>query len=264
MVRRGRLQRPSTREGQRVGLDPPETTSMVWRCPPHPHYQVAGCSGVRASNVKRETLVPYYHNHSHQVARQKSLDRTPSRFRGILSGGASPNPPRATGSSPAARLPLEVVEIITAHLTYETDSLFACSLTCYSWYIATTPHLHHTLITTTHDFETDDKFVWPRPLRDMHKFGLLPLIKKFHVRGKDYHVNGFSPRLFDYHIMRHWLPSLTNVQELGIEYLNIPEFMSTIPRYFGHLLPTVRSLALRAPKGSRRQIICFIGLFQHL
>ena len=106
--------------------------------------------------------------------------------------------------------------------------------------------------------------MWPRPLRDMHKFGSLPLIKKFHVRGKDYQVNGFSPRLFDYHIMRHWFPSLTNVQELGIEYLNIPEFMSTIPRYFGHFLPTVRPLALRAPKGSRRQIIYFIGLFQHL
>ena len=176
----------------------------------------------------------------------------------------TPKTPRATGSSPAARLPLEVVEIITAHLIYETDSLFACSLTCYSWYIATIPHLHHTLITTTYGFDTDEKFVWPGPLQDMHKFGLLPLIKKFHVRGKDYQVNGFSPRLFDYQIMRHWFPSLTNVQELGIDYLNIPEFMSTIPRYFGHFLPTVRSLALREPKGSRRQIIYFIGLFQHL
>ena len=40
--------------------------------------------------------------------------------------------------------------------------------------------------------------------------------------------------------------------------------MPEIRRYFGHFLPTVRSLALREPKGSRRQIIYFIGLFQHL
>ena len=40
--------------------------------------------------------------------------------------------------------------------------------------------------------------------------------------------------------------------------------MSRIRKYFGHFLPSVRSLALRAPIGSRRQIIYFIGLFRHL
>jgi len=40
--------------------------------------------------------------------------------------------------------------------------------------------------------------------------------------------------------------------------------MPKIQQYFGHFLPTVRFLTLRAPKGSRRQIIYFIGLFQHL
>jgi hypothetical protein len=49
-----------------------------------------------------------------------------------------------------------------------------------------------------------------------------------------------------------------------MDYLDIPSFMPRIRRYFKHLFPTVRSLSLGAPKGSHRQIISFIGLFQHL
>ena len=79
-----------------------------------------------------------------------------------------------------------------------------------------------------------------------------------------YHkVDGFSPRLFNCYILRRFT-ALTNVQELGIDGLNIPKFLPRIRRYFGHFLPTVRSLAMRSPRGSRRQIIYFIGLFQHL
>ena len=49
-----------------------------------------------------------------------------------------------------------------------------------------------------------------------------------------------------------------------IDYLDIPSFMPRIRRYFRHFLPTVRELCLKEPKGSRRQIIYFIGLFEHL
>ena len=97
----------------------------------------------------------------------------------------------------------------------------------------------------------------------MHKSGLISLIKKFQVYGKSYDANGFSPRLFDCHILQAF-SALINLQELGIDYLKIPEFMPKVWQYFGHFSPTVRSLALREPKGSRRQIIYFIGLFQHL
>lgn len=58
--------------------------------------------------------------------------------------------------------------------------------------------------------------------------------------------------------------ALTNVRELGIHCLNIPRLMPKIRRYFGHFLPTVRTFSLRRPVGSSRQIIYFIGLFQHL
>jgi len=96
----------------------------------------------------------------------------------------------------------------------------------------------------------------------MHKFGLLPLVKKFQVleaRGEC----GFCLIQLGSRTLRHF-SALTNVQDLGIDLLNIPEFMPSVQRCFGHFLPTVRSLVLREPKGSRRQIIYFIGLFQHV
>ena len=47
-------------------------------------------------------------------------------------------------------------------------------------------------------------------------------------------------------------------------YLDIPSFMPKIQRHFIHFLPTLRCLALKEPEGSDRQIVYFIGLFQHL
>ena len=164
-------------------------------------------------------------------------------------------------------LPLEIVEMIIGHLIYDMPSLLACSLTCYSWYIATVPHLHYTLIIHRHPNPAEEfGSKRPKALSHMHKLGLLPLVKKFEVR--QYHfscdwVGSFSPQRLNRHLLRGYT-ALTDVEELGIDHLDIPEFMPRIRRYFGHFLPTVRSLALRAPKGSRRQIIYFIGLFQHL
>jgi len=154
--------------------------------------------------------------------------------------------------------------VIIAHLAYDTHSLLACSLTCYSWYIAAVLHLHRTLITATYCWERNNKFLWPKPLRYMHELGLLPLVKEFQLQIHDpVGSDVFSPELFNRHILRHF-SALTNVQELGIGNLDIHKFMPKIRRYFGHFLPTVRSLTLRKPRGSCRQILYFIGLFQHL
>jgi hypothetical protein len=96
-----------------------------------------------------------------------------------------------------------------------------------------------------------------------HKLGLLPLVDTFWSLGANSNHIEFSPKLFNCYTLRHF-SALTNVQELGIDYLDIPSFMPRIRRYFGHFLPTVHSLALSEPKGSRRQIVYFIGLFQRL
>jgi len=71
--------------------------------------------------------------------------------------------------------------MVIAHLIYDTRSLLACSLTCYSWYIAAVPHLHHTLITSAGSWNLNQKFRWPRPLRNAHRLGLLPLVRKFQI-----------------------------------------------------------------------------------
>ena len=98
----------------------------------------------------------------------------------------------------------------------------------------------------------------------MHRLGLLPLVRKLQIRKKrDYSPYRFSPKRLNCRTLHHFL-ALTGVRELGIDCLDIPSFMPRIRQYFGHLAQTVRSLSLRAPKGSDRQIIYFIGLFEHL
>ena len=105
--------------------------------------------------------------------------------------------------------------MIILHLIYDTRSLLACSLTCYSWYIVVVPHLHHTLITQTYYRDSDRKLRWPKPLWDVYNLGLLPLVKKFHITGADHpyrHV--FSPEKFGWCPLRHFT-ALNNVQEPG-------------------------------------------------
>ena len=153
--------------------------------------------------------------------------------------------------------------MIITHLVYDKLSLCACSLTCHSWYIAAVPHLHHTLVIDTDD-PRKRRFRWPNLIWYKHMLGLLPLVKKLHILAYISHGTGeITPKMFRCCTLGKF-SALTNVQELGIDFLDIPKFMPRLRRYFGHFLPTVRSLALRSPRGSHRQIIYFIGLFQHL
>jgi len=57
---------------------------------------------------------------------------------------------------------------------------------------------------------------------------------------------------------------MTNIRELDIDDLDIPRFIPKARHYFGHFLPRLQSLCLKSPEGSCRQIIFFIGLFEHL
>jgi len=98
----------------------------------------------------------------------------------------------------------------------------------------------------------------------MCRLGLLPLIKRLHIHDAIANsVGGFSPERFNPHTLRQF-SAFTSVHELGIDHLDIPKFMPRLQQYFGQFPPTVRSLALKEPEGSHRQVIYFIGLFQHL
>ena len=103
----------------------------------------------------------------------------------------------------------------------------------------------------------------PRSSQEAKKLGLLPFVKKFRVCVESSDTAMFSLKRLNWGILRQF-SALTNVRELAIDYLDVPSFMPRIRRHFGHFSPTVRSLALRKPKGTSRQIIFFIGLFQHL
>ena len=188
--------------------------------------------------------------------------RTKARLEWLLYGGA---PGVTTGcSSPITKLPQELVEIITSYFIYDTRSLLACSLTCYAWYIAVVPHLHHSL--TTEDdpiFPADRNHPWPRPLQKSYELGLLPLVKRFRIRMGIASNPGFAPAWLSERTMRY-LSALTNLQDLGIDFLEVSSFMPTIQQCFGHLSPTLRFLALKEPRGSCRQILYFIGLFPNL
>ena len=156
---------------------------------------------------------------------------------------------------------MELVEIIVAYLFWDMRSLRACTMTCYSWYTAAVPHLHRILAIKT--CSRVRKSQWPKPLRGMHTLGLLPLVRCLRVYGRTNDNVGLSPTLFDHRIL-HQFSALTNIRELEVEYLDIPNFIPQIRRYFGHFLPTLRSLGLREPRGSDRQTLYFVGLFQHL
>ena len=150
--------------------------------------------------------------------------------------------------------------MIIGHLAYDTPSLRACTLTCYSWYIAAAPDLHYNFCISNEFW--GPKYRWPNALGHMHKLGLLPLVRTFWFRG-DNDDDALSLKRFNRHTLRQF-SALTNVRRLVITYLDIPSFMPRIQQYFGHFPQTVQELYLRAPRGSHRQIIYFIGLFEHL
>jgi hypothetical protein len=167
-------------------------------------------------------------------------------------------------SSPVPRLPQELVDVIISYFIYNTRALKACSLTCYSWYIAAVPHLHHSLTTDNWSyFPGDGKYWWPNPLKKSYHLGLLPLVQRLRIRLCWDATRGFGPNRLGICTLRYF-SALTNLQELGIDDLQVSSFMPDIQRCFGHFSPTLRSLALREPKGSCRQILYFIGLFPNL
>ena len=162
--------------------------------------------------------------------------------------------------------------MIIAYLFYDVRTLRACSLTCYSLYIAAVPHLHHTLTVDINSYlcslqarpPTYHSSQWTNHIQHMNKLDLLPFVKKLRICGTQIgHRHGFYPELASYSLL-HKFSALSNVRELLIEYLDISNFTQRPQRLFCHFLPTVQSLALIKPKGSHRQIIYFIGLFQHL
>jgi hypothetical protein len=167
--------------------------------------------------------------------------------------------------SPISNLPQELVERIISYFIHDKHTLIACSTTCYSWYIAAVPHLHHTLTTDNHPLRDKwtEECVWPKPLRNSYKLGLLPLVKRLRIRLEDRRFSKFTPKQLGWRTLSYF-SALTNLQELGIDNLQVSKFTPNLKRYFRHISPTLRFLALKEPEGSCRQILYFIGFFPNL
>ena len=104
------------------------------------------------------------------------------------------------------------------------------------------------------------EIVVAQTIQEQGQLGLLPLVKKLQIH---------EICIINYTFALPKRPgqypcfAATDVQELEMDYPDIPWLMPRAQRGFGHL-PTLRSLSLREPKGSCRQNLYFIGLFQNL
>ena len=145
--------------------------------------------------------------------------------------------------------------MVITHILLDTPTLKACSTTCRSWYIATLPHLHHTLTLRRRAFDPARQGLIP--LQKLRKMGLLQLVKRLRIQEYD-RPTILSDRSLVY------FSAFTNVRELLIEELDLRVFTSRMKLCFGHLAPTLRSLTLRTPRGAHYQLLYFLGLFPNL
>ena len=163
---------------------------------------------------------------------------------------------RATYES-TSPLPYEITEMIIAHITNDHPTLRACSLTCRSWYIVASPHIHHTITLRGVGGRL-------KPLSELHELGLIPLIKEVRVRQWQRGFSPwFTPRIFRRRDFHHF-STFTNVHTLRLQRLEIYRFIPRIERYFEHLLPTLRSITLCDPHGTPQQLSYFLSYFSNL
>ena len=155
----------------------------------------------------------------------------------------------------------EIVEMIVAHLIYDTPTLKVCAATCFSWYNVATPHLHHTL--TLRQWSPDTSHKHLNPLASLDKLGLLPFVKRVQFEKELFAVPWVIPATFDCQSMRYF-GALENVQELSVAGLDFSKFPVGLGEYFGRFSHTLRSVALSGPRGTHRQLLDFLRLFSNL
>ena len=147
--------------------------------------------------------------------------------------------------------------MIIGHVPPDTPSLKACSRTCRSWYIATLPHLHHTL--TLCRISKNKARGGLVPLQKLDEMRLLSCVKRLRI----IHCVSPPPEIFNAKGLDYF-SALTNVQELGFDELDLHSFNPKAQMYLGHFIPRLRYLALRKPRGTYRQLLYFLGLFPNL
>ena len=142
----------------------------------------------------------------------------------------------------------------------DLDTLKACSLACRSWYIAALPHIHHTLILK--EGRSDKRHDKLKPLSKLHKLGLAPLVKQITVQ-QQHNSPWFTPQAFSRRDLHYFSP-FANVRILRLDFLDISRFTPDMERHFKHFSPTLRSIVLRHPCCTPRQLSYFLSFFSNL
>ena len=150
--------------------------------------------------------------------------------------------------------------MIIAHFAYDAWTLKTCAATCLAWYNIATPHLHHTL--KFRQWARDTSHARLHPLESLHKLDLLDFVKRVEFE-TIFWTPWLNPAIFDCESLQHFR-ALKNLQDLTIADLDFSEFPAGTGKYFGHFSPTLRSVGLSAPRGNRRQLLAFFGLFPKL
>ena len=184
--------------------------------------------------------------------------RSKAKLKDALAHQGSHTP---TGSRRPYWTPLEILEMIISHLTYDVRTLKACAATCFVWYNVATPHLHHTL--TLRQWATDTSRTYLNPLESLHELELLPFVKQMQFERGIFGTPWVSPAIFDSESVRYF-GALENLQDLVIAGLDFSKFPVGAGKYFGHFSPTLRSVALSGPRGTRRELLDFFRLFPKL
>lgn len=159
-------------------------------------------------------------------------------------------------------LPCELVEMIITHLTDDLHALKACSLTCRSWYTIALAYVHHTLVlrgSACGSFRSGLD-----SLSNLHKLGMIPLVKEIRVVLSEDTDVSFGPEVFAPSDLLHF-SAFTNVHTLRIRALDVDRFIPVIGAYFQQFSSTLRSISLYHPTFSAPQYLsCFLSLFPNL
>ena len=151
---------------------------------------------------------------------------------------------------PGVRLPQELVDCIVDYVSEDRSTLFACTRLSRTWYIAARAHLYRTF--TVLDFAGFDA------ADDLQRMKMIHLVRKIVVVRQIHQTDFFLPEM-----MSH-LYTFTHLQELDIRYLEVGPPLLWLHEHCEILKSTVRTLTLRYPRGSIKELLCFISLFSGL
>ena len=147
-------------------------------------------------------------------------------------------------------LPQEIVDHIVNYISDDRPTLFACTHLSRTWCIAARAHLYRTY--------TVWSFTGFRAVNNLQSTGAVHFVRRLVVAQQIHQADFLSSRTTTY------LNAFTQLQDLRIERLNVGGLLTWLHPHYAILNPTVQTLTLRYPRGTAKQLLCFISLFSGL